>query len=189
MSWFAYQHITHRLGVKSLAALFYEIFGIRVNWWEFLAFRHLLVRRYRKTYDRLLTQLIAGPVLHIDETELKLRDGSGYVWVFANEFATVYVFRRSREGNFLRKMLKDFKGVLVSDFYSAYDGLRCLHQRCLIHLMRDMNRAILDNPFDQELQSITLPFGALLRSIVVTVDEHGLKRKYLRSHASTRNHS
>jgi hypothetical protein len=49
--------------------------------------------------------------------------------------------------------------------------------------MRDMNRAILDNPFDQELQSITVPFGALLRSIVVTVDEHGLKRKYLKSHA------
>jgi hypothetical protein len=44
MGWFAYQHITHRLGVKSLAALFYEIFGIQVNWWEFLAFRHLLVR-------------------------------------------------------------------------------------------------------------------------------------------------
>ena len=46
--------------------------------------------------------------------------------------------------------------------------------------MRDMNRAILDNPFDQELQSITVPFGALLRSIVVTVDEHGLKCKYLK---------
>jgi predicted RecB family nuclease len=183
MSWFAYQHITHRLGGKSLAALFYEIFGIRVNLWEFLAFRHLLVRRYRRTYDMLLTQLILGPVLHIDETEVKLKDGGGYVWVFANESATIYIFRRSREGDFLRKMLKDFKGVLVSDFYSAYDGLPCLHQRCLIHLMRDMNRAILDNPFDQELQSITEPFGALLRSIVVTVDEHGLKRKYLKSHA------
>jgi predicted RecB family nuclease len=183
MSWFAYQHITHRLGVRSLAALFYEIFGIRVNWWEFLTFRHLLFRRYRKTCDSLLTQLIAGSVLHIDETELKLKDGSGYVWVFANESATVYIFRRSREGDFLRKMLKDFKGVLVSDFYSAYDGLPCLHQRCLIHLMRDMNRAILDNPFDQELQSITVPFGALLRSIVVTVDEHGLKHRYLKGHA------
>jgi hypothetical protein len=80
-------------------------------------------------------------------------------------------------------MLKGFKGMLVSDFYSAYDGLPCLHQRCLSHLMRDMNRAILDNPFDQELQSITMPFGVLLRSIVVTVDEHGLKRKYLKSHA------
>lgn len=77
MSWFAYQHITHRLGVRSLAALFYEIFGIRVNWWEFLTFRHLLVHRYRKTYNMLLARLIAGPVLHIDETEVKLKDGSG----------------------------------------------------------------------------------------------------------------
>jgi hypothetical protein len=183
MSWFAYQHITHRLGGKSLAALFYEIFGIRVNLWEFRTFRHLLVRRYRKTFDMLLTQLIAGPVLHIDETEVKLKDGSGYIWVFASESAAVYIFRRSREGDFLRKMLKDFRGVMVTDFYSAYDALPCLQQRCLIHLMRDMNREILDNPFDQELQSITVPFGTLLRSIVVTVDEHGLKRKYLKGHA------
>jgi hypothetical protein len=182
MSWFAYQHITYRLGVRSLAALFYEAFGIRVNFWEFMDFRHLLVHKYRKTYNMLLAQLIAGPVLRIDETEIKLKDGSGYVWVFASNSATVYVFRPSREGDFLRQMLKNFKGVLISDFYSAYDGLPCLQQRCLIHLMRDMNRAILDNPFDQELQSITAPFGALLRSIVMTVDEHGLKRRYLHTH-------
>jgi hypothetical protein len=80
-------------------------------------------------------------------------------------------------------MLKDFKGVLVSDFYLAYDGLDCLQQRCLIHLMRDMNRVILDNPFDQELQSITTLFGAILRAIVATIDEHGLKRRQLQTHA------
>jgi hypothetical protein len=182
MSWFAYQHITHRVGAKSLTALFYEVFGIHVNLWEPLTFRHLLVRRYRKTYNRLVAQLIAGSVLHVDETEVKLKDGSGYVWVFANASTAIYIFRRSREGAFLRKMLKGFQGVLVSDFYSAYDGLPCVQQRCLIHLMRDMNRAILDNPFDQELQSITAPFGSLLRAIVVTVDTHGLKRRYLQTH-------
>jgi predicted RecB family nuclease len=182
MSWFAYHHITHRLGARSLAALFYESFGIRVHFWEFMDFRHLLVLRYRKTYNAFLTKLIAGPVLHIDETAVKLKDGSGYVWVFANTSATVYMLRRSREGGFLRKLLKDFKGVLVSDFYSAYDGLPCAHQRCLIHLIRDINQAILDNPFDRELQSITEPFGALLRSIVMTVDEYGLKRRYLKTH-------
>jgi hypothetical protein len=184
MSWFAYQRITHRLGVRSLAALFYEVFGIRVNWWEFLTFRHLLARRYRKTCNRLVAQLIGGRVLHIDETEVKLKDGTGYVWVFANASIAIYIFRHSREGAFLRKMLKGFEGVLVSDFYSAYDGLPCVQQRCLIHLMRDMNRAILDNPFDQELQSITAPFGSLLRSIIVTVDAHGLKRRYLKAHTN-----
>jgi hypothetical protein len=45
-----------------------------------------------------------------------------------------------------------------------------------------MNRAILDSPFDQELQSITTSFGVLLRSIVTTVDEQGLKRRHLERH-------
>jgi hypothetical protein len=36
-------------------------------------------------------------------------------------------------------VLKDFRGVLVSDFYAAYDSLTCEQQKCLIHLIRDMN--------------------------------------------------
>jgi hypothetical protein len=182
MSWFAYQQITHRLGIKSLGALFRETFGIHVSSSDFLAFRNLLARYYGKSCKALLAKMIAGHVLHVDETEVKLSTGTGYVWVFANAEAAVYIFRPSREGEFLRNLLRCFKGVLVSDFYSAYDGLDCLQQRCLIHLMRDMNRMILDNPFDQELQSITAPFGALLRSIVVTIDEHGLRRRHLEPH-------
>jgi predicted RecB family nuclease len=183
MSWFAYQHIAHRLGVRRIASLFDEIFGIRVDWWQFHVFRFLLARYYRGSYRRLLTKIVAGPVLYVDETEVKLFNGTGYVWVFANSESAVYIFRSTREGEFLREILKSFKGVLVSDFFSAYDGLDCRQQRCLIHLMRDMNRAILDNPYDQELQAITTPFGALLRSIVMTIDEHGLKRRHLVRHA------
>ena len=182
MSWSAYQQITHRLGAKPLAALLHETLGIQVNWREFFVFWNLLSRYYADTYRRLLANIIAGPVLHADETEVKLRTGTGYVWIFANLDTAVYIFRPSREGEFLRGMLKGFNGVLVSDFYSAYDSLDCIQQRCLIHLIRDMNRAMLDNPFDQELQSITTPFGTLLRAIITTVDEHGLKQRYLARH-------
>ena len=45
-----------------------------------------------------------------------------------------------------------------------------------------MNQDLLNNPFDEELQSITKPFGSLLRSIVATIDEHGLKRRHLSRH-------
>ena len=34
-------------------------------------------------YDNILTHLLKGPLLHIDETEVKLKVASGYVWVFA----------------------------------------------------------------------------------------------------------
>src|SRR5262249_26493961 len=40
----------------------------------------------------------------------------------------------------------------------------------------------LANPFDEELKSITGPFGKLLRAIVTTIDEHGLKRCHLKRH-------
>src|SRR5262249_45419098 len=35
-----------------------------------------------------------------------------------------------------------------------------------------------ENPFDEELQAITAPFGTLLRDIVTTIDRHGLRRQY-----------
>jgi hypothetical protein len=92
------------------------------------------------------------------------------------------MYRPNREGEFVQKMLKGFDGVLVSDFYSVYDSPNCPQQKCLIHLMRDMNQELLNNPFDAELQSVTQPFGSLLRSIVETIDEHGLKRRHLEKH-------
>src|SRR5262245_18365570 len=78
--------------------------------------------------------------------------------------------RSFSEGDFLLDLHKGFRGVLVTDFYAAYDSLDCAQQKCLIHLMRDMNQELLSNPFDQDLQSITGPFGTLLREIVATID-------------------
>ena len=48
--------------------------------------------------------------------------------------------------------------------------------------MRDINQELLNNPYDDELQSITRPFGALLRAVVETVDRHGLKERFLQTH-------
>jgi Transposase IS66 family len=137
---------------------------------------------YRTTCRDLLTKILAGNLLHVDETEVKLHDGKGYAWVFTNLEEVVFMHRPTREGDFLKELLKDFHGVLVSDFYAAYDSLDCPQQKCLIHLMRDMNQELLNNPFDAELQSVTGPFGTLLRAVVATVDEHGLKRTHLQRH-------
>ena len=111
-----------------------------------------------------------------------MQQGKGYVWVFTNLEEVVYMFRPNREGDFLRELLKDFHGVVVSDFYAAYDALACPQQKCLIHLMRDLNQVLLDNPYDEELKAITSSFGSMLRAIVETIDQHGLQQKYLAKH-------
>jgi hypothetical protein len=78
--------------------------------------------------------------------------------------------------------LKDFKGVLISDFYAAYDSLDCPKQKCLIHLMRDLNAEVLNMPYDEELKNIVKGFAELLQPIVETVDRFGLKKYFLRKH-------
>src|SRR5262249_36837153 len=87
-----------------------------------------------------------------------------------------------REGGFLQDLLKDFRGVLVSDFYAAYDSLGCAQQKCLVHLIRDFNHDIQRNPWDEELKTLAADFGGLLRGAVATVDRHGLKARHLGRH-------
>ena len=85
-------------------------------------------------------------MIHVDETEIRLRHGKGYVWVLTNLEEVVFLYRPNREAGFLKDCSQDFQGVVVSDFYAGYDGLACLQQKCLIHLIRDMNTDLRDKP-------------------------------------------
>jgi Transposase IS66 family len=132
----------------------------------------------------LLKRLIQGPLIHGDETKVCIRRRSthGYVWAFANMGAVYYVYNPTREGNVVLDTLQGFKGVLVSDFYSAYDAPACPQQKCLIHLARDFNDDLLKNPFDEELKQLACRFAGLLQQIVQTIDRFGLKRLHLNKH-------
>jgi hypothetical protein len=145
--------------------------------------KRLLAWFYEGTYKRLLEKLVAGHLIHGDETEVNIKKvGKAYIWVFTNLEEVVFLYRSSREGKFLHDLFKDFTGVLVSDFYAAYDSLPCPQQKCLIHLLRDFNKDLLSNPWDEELKSIASDFGHLLRTIVATIDCYGLKQRHLGKH-------
>jgi predicted RecB family nuclease len=181
-SWAMYGHVGHGFSLKALQAVLRESFGLHVHAGEIHMFKSLLAHHYRTTYSGLLKKIVAGGVLHVDETEVYLKTGRGYVWVFSGVAEVVFMYRPTREGDFLGPLLKDFHGVLVTDFFAAYDAIECPQQKCLIHLMRDMNQDLLNNPYDAELRSLTDRFGVLLREIVTTIDRHGLKHRFLKKH-------
>jgi hypothetical protein len=108
--------------------------------------------------------------------------GKGYVWVFTNLEEVVYMYRPSREGAFLHDLFREFHGVLISDFYAAYDSLPCAQQKCLVHLIRDFNQDIQAYPWDEDLKALASAFGRLLRTIMATVDQYGLRQRHLRKH-------
>jgi hypothetical protein len=141
-------------------------------------FRNLLGNTKAKILDRI----ISGSLIHANETRANIKGQSAYVWVLTSLTEVVYILTESREGEIVQQLLKSFKGVLVSDFYAAYESIECPQQKCLIHLMRDLNDEMLNNPFDQEAKLIGVRFAALLRPIVETIDRRGLKAHFLRKH-------
>ena len=113
--------------------------------------KKMAANRYEETRQILLRRIMDGPLVHADETPVT-QGKRAYVWVFCNLEEVVYVYSESREASTMQEILKDFKGVLVSDFYTAYDSIDCPQQKCLIHLIRDLNDDMLKNPYDDELR-------------------------------------
>jgi hypothetical protein len=104
------------------------------------------------------------------------------VWVFASTTEVAYVYSPTRGSDVPKQHLMGFAGVLVSDFFSAYDALDCRKQRCLVHLIRDMNDDLCKNGFDADFKLMLQNFGVLMRSILRSIDKYGLKRRYLHKH-------
>lgn len=194
-----YRGRARKWGWNMLAYFIYHIVGLRVPQ---LTVQHSLNRLfgfdlvrstlnnlkfkasdyYSVTKRKILNRIIHGNLIHADETRANIKGHLAYVWVLTNLREVVYILAESREGEIVQELLREFKGVLVSDFYAAYDGIACPQQKCLIHLMRDLNDEILNNPFDEEMKSIAVGFAGLLKPMVETIDRRGLRKHFLRKH-------
>jgi hypothetical protein len=139
-------------------------------------------KQYTATYESIFGRLVSGSLLHVDETQVSIRGATAYIWVFTNLRDVIYLYKECREGAFIQEMLKDFKGILVSDFFKAYDSLDCDQQKCLIHLLRELNDNVLKYPYDEDLKNIVREFAVLLNSIVDTIGRRGLKKRFLAKH-------
>jgi len=183
VAYFLYLNIELRLPQIHVASNLNRLFGFRLDSANTGNFKARAAKKYKETYHTLVKKLCSGRLLHADETKVNLRDKDGFVWVFANMEEVAYVYSETREGDLLQTMLKDFRGVLISDFYAAYDGIPCPQQKCLIHLIRDLNDDLLKYPYNEELRRLTQAFVALLKPMVETIDRRGLKTRFLRKHA------
>jgi len=156
-----------------------ELFGYSFDRGLTYRLKKAAAEYYVPAYLQVKERVKASGVVYADETPVKLKKRSGYVWVFATLEDVLYVFSDTREASVVQTVLDGFEGVLVSDFYAAYDGVPCAQQKCLIHLMRDINSDLFKNPFDEQLKELTKAMTAVLVPIVEVIDKYGLKKSHL----------
>jgi len=182
LAWVVYRNIgllqSHGAIVEELRELFqYRHYESIVFWLKKRAANY-----YGGTYRSIHEKIRQGLLVHADEAKIDVKGGSGYVWVFTNLQEVLYVYSDSRERTTLEQELAGFNGVLVCDFYAAYDTIAPARQRCLVHLIRDINDDMVKSPLDDELRQLAAMFTPVITAIVDTIDRHGLKKYYLTKH-------
>src|SRR6516162_4891121 len=182
MAWVIYQNVVLGLNMLKIERSLREVFKLNIPQPTLHRFKASVAKRYEPAKEAILAELLRGPSLCVDETVARLRNEKAHVWVFAGVNGAYYECRDSRNGQFLFERLNGFGGVLVSDFFTAYDSIDNPQQKCLIHLIRDMNEDVKANPFDTELKGIVQAFALVMRPIMETVDRYGLTRRRLQKH-------
>jgi len=89
----------------------------------------------------------SSAVLNADETGWRVNGRTAWLWCFASQHACYYMLDPSRGRPALEKFfLEAFAGVLVHDFWAAYDHVLAReHQCCLAHLLRELDKVDLTN--------------------------------------------
>jgi hypothetical protein len=97
-------------------------------------------------YARLREGIRHSPVVHTDDTGWRTGGESAQLMVFDTPDATVYQIRPQHRNQEVREIVPaDYTGVLVSDRGRSYEaeelaGIR--QQKCLAHLIRNINEAL-----------------------------------------------
>jgi len=128
-------------------------FNLQVSVGQLVALVQGVAKRGKALVDELKQQIRGSPVVNGDETSWRENGQNGYVWSFSTERLRYFVYRKSRAASVVTEVLGEaFEGVVVSDFYGGYNAHLGVHQRCWVHLLRDIHELKEKHPKDQSLR-------------------------------------
>src|SRR3990172_7016512 len=102
-----------------------------------------LAEQARPVYAELIDLIRQSAVAHTDETGWRIGTLAAWLWVFTNRDLTVYTIETGRGHEVVVEILGEaFAGVLVSDYFTAYDHQALaawLKQKCVGHLLNALS--------------------------------------------------
>lgn len=139
----AYLRTSLRMPVRLIREYLHIIHNLLISTGEIVDLLHRVAEaeEVKRAAQAIKERVRESQVVHGDETGWREAGQNGYIWLFCTpEGERYYEYDRSRAGAVAKRILgSDFKGTLVTDFYAAYNDFSCEHQRCWVHLLRDLH--------------------------------------------------
>ncbi len=132
-----------RLPIGVIQTYLRLIHNLRLSQGEIVALLHTTAAQGKRQYDQFLGDIRGSPVVHGDETGGRENGKNGYFWSFSTPQVHYLLYRKSRAAKIVEEIVgtdsEHFQGTLVSDFYASYNTYIGFHQRCWVHLLRDIH--------------------------------------------------
>lgn len=136
----AYLRQVGRLPMRGIASLLSALCHLKISVGEVNRMLATVSTLGQETYATLQKQLQTSEYVHGDETGWRENGDNGYVWSFSTPKTCLFTYPKTRAGHVVTDVLGlDYKGIVVSDFYAGYNTHCGLHQRCWVHLLRDVH--------------------------------------------------
>jgi transposase len=128
-----------RLPLKTIPWLLQTLYQVSLSVGEIAQMIQAVGKRAESAVTAIRDTIRGSPVVHADETGWREDGQNGYVWTVCTPKERYFV-RGKRDKAMVDAILGDrFAGVLVTDFYAAYNHYDGPHQRCWSHLLRDIH--------------------------------------------------
>lgn len=139
----AFLSLVLRLPIRRIQAYLRIVHHLSISVGEVVELLHQVRCTLQAHVDALKRQARASPILHADETSWRENGQNGYIWALSTpgeDAVRYYEYDPSRGQHVVRRILGgQFAGHLVSDFYCGYNIYAGKHQRCWVHLLRDLH--------------------------------------------------
>lgn len=179
-AWAVYQRLVLRLPYRVITQALDDQFHVGVSEGAIIAFMRHFARDYAEVEERCRRQLLRSPFIHADETKINIQGTDYYAWVFTDGRHVLFRLSATRESVVVREVLGEYTGILITDFYGGYDAIPCRQQKCLVHLIRDLNNDLWRRPFDAELETFVLDVRDVVVPILEAANKYGLRKRNLR---------
>jgi transposase len=139
----SYLRTTLRLPFRGIQSYLATLHNLQLSVGELVELTHDVRQQLQPQADQLKVAIQTSTVTHGDETSWRENGQNGYAWAFVTagpQAVRYFEFARSRSHLVpLRILGAKWRGWLVTDFYAAYNLIPGRHQRCWVHLLRDLH--------------------------------------------------
>jgi transposase len=130
----------HFIPYDRISGLYNDIMGIKISSATIIKAERECFQNLEEFESMIKEKLIAYPVIHCDETGMKIKGKRHWLHVASNNRYTCYLSHPKRGIEAMNAMgiLPEFNGTAIHDGWKPYDGYDCDHALCNAHLQREL---------------------------------------------------